>query len=110
MRISKLNDPTYFQTVATSSVSIALTAADKTITAPVAVISNTGDNPIFAVDSSTGAAATAVYPTSSTVPVAGKVIPAGAMASFDLQPGTTHISFIAKAGSNEVAVSIGSGV
>lgn len=110
MKLSSINDGTYFQTVATSSVNIALTAADRAINQPVAVITNTGANPVFAVGSSTGSAATAVYPTSSTVPVAGKIIAAGSTVSYELPPGTSHISFIAKTGSNEVGVSIGSGV
>lgn len=110
MKLSGLNDNTYFQTVATSSVNVALVTADRQIAQPVAVITNTGSNPVFAVGSSIGSAATAVYPTSSTVPVAGKIIAAGSTASYELAPGTSHISFIAKTGSNEVGVSIGSGV
>lgn len=108
--IAQLNDGLYVQTVSNSSVSIALTAEHQDITKPVAIITNAGIGRIFAV-AGDGAAPTAVYPTSSTVPVSGKVILPSQTAAYEFPQGTTHISFIAQAaGSNEVSVSIGSGV
>jgi Na+/H+ antiporter NhaB len=110
MDIADLNDNTYVQTVATSSVNIALNAADIAlqIAKPYVVIVNNGTNPVFAV-AGIGSAPTAVYPTSSSVPLRGKVISGGSTVTYKISPATTHISFIAEAGSNKVAVSYGSG-
>ena len=114
MEAQNINSNTYFQTVGTSSVSVTLVPSDLAIVSPAAanfyaIIVNTGTAPVFAVCGA-GSAPTAVYPTSATVPVPGKIIAAGSTQSFKMLPGTTHISFIATGAGNGVGLSVGQGL
>jgi hypothetical protein len=112
MSIQSLNTNTYVQTVSTSSVSITLAGNDLPAVSPTAknatvILSNGGSNPIFAV--SGPGATTAVFPSSATVPVQGKVILPGTVQDYLLPDGHTVIAFIASAGSGSMFVSIGPG-
>lgn len=114
MPIQNLNTNTYYRTVGTSSVSITLTGTDTAEFNRVnsdnnVILSNLGTFPVFAV-AGLASAATAIYPTdSATATSIGTILPPGSVVTYALPETTKYISFIAQAGSNDVAISIGPG-
>lgn len=73
------------------------------------VIYNGSTTPVFVV-SAKGSAATAVFPTSATVPLKGKVIGPGATQTFTKNPGHNYISAIqAVAGTGSLYIHSGTG-
>lgn len=100
-----LNSPTYVLSATTSSSSVTLTPQDTN--ASSVVVTNTGSVPVFLVSGTS--APTAVYPTSATVPLNGKVIGAGVTATFTKNTGDGYISGITSSGTATVAISVGAG-
>ncbi len=106
MGLQNLNTNTYTIAVDASSKSATLTPTDKA--ANSLIIYNGSTTAAFVVSGET--APTAVFPTSATVPLQGKVIAPGATVSFTKV--TTHgfVSAIqASAGTGSLYISVGAG-
>lgn len=100
------NSPLYLISVATTSVTITLTAADSQKFSTAAVI-NTGADPVFLYTSV--ASGTAVYPTTSaTASYVGTIIPTGRHI-VHINPNHGYINLIRKAAAAtaDVAISLG---
>lgn len=109
MSAQLLNSNTYFLTASTSSAPITLTDDDaNSSTLTNFIIQNTGLVPVFCV-SGLSSAPTAVYPTSDSTPVAGKVVPAGAIVTYKRSTGHKYLSIISESSTAKVAVSVGYG-
>lgn len=112
MQPMDFNAGLYPLSVSTSSVGITLSASDIRAANPTAsgynlVVTNTGPNPVFGV-AGIGSSPTAVYPVSGTKTTGTLLLP-GSVTTWKVTPGTTHLSFIAAAGTNLIAVKVGQG-
>lgn len=106
MTVMDLNSNCYVVAVDNTSKAATLTAAD--ILQTSWVIYNNSTLPVFVVSGVTQP--TAVFPTSASVPVAGKVIGAGMMATFKKSNNHAFISAIQlAAGTGNLYISPGSG-
>jgi len=106
MDIMNINTNTYTIAIDATSKSATLTQPD--INTNSLVMYNASTNPVFVVSGVT--APTAVFPTSATVPVQGKVIAPGATVTFTKNPLHGFISAIqASAGVGNLYISPGSG-
>lgn len=106
MDIMNVNTNTYVIAVDNTSKSATLTSPD--INAASLVIYNGSTNPAFVVSGTS--APTAVFPTSATVPVQGKVIAPGATVLFSKNVRHGFISAIqATSGTGSLYISVGSG-
>lgn len=99
-----LNTNTYILTTSTTSSAITLQPLDAAET--YIEIANQGTTSVFVV-SGTGAAPTAVFPTSATVPVMGSVIIGGRTAVIPKNANHEFVSMVAASGTPQVAVSPG---
>lgn len=106
MDAMNLNTDTYVLPGASSSSSITLTPEDRLCTS--LVIYNAGTVAVFLV-SGTGSAPTAVFPTSATVPLQGKVIGPGVTATFTKRAGHEFISGITASGTASTYIAVGTG-
>ncbi len=103
----QLNTPTY--TIAIDNTSKAATLIDKDIPTPNWIITNLSTTAVFVV-SGQDSAPTAVFPTSATVPLDGKVIPAGFSVTYGKNPLHKYISAIQSvAGVGNLYISPGAG-
>lgn len=100
-----LNTPTYKLSGTTSSSSVTLSPQDTLCSS--LVIFNSGTVPIFLVSGVT--APTAVYPTSATAPVNGKVVGPGVTATFTKNVGDGFISGITPSSTADTFISAGAG-
>lgn len=100
-----LNSNTY--AVSASTTSAAATLKNEDWPLPRVVVFNNSDQAAFVVSGDTSP--TAVYPTSASVPVTGKVIAAGSTQTFYKQSGHKYIACILKSGTGEVIISCGTG-
>lgn len=106
MDIQNVNTNTYVIAINNTSKSATLITPDINTTSMI--IYNGSTNPVFVVSGVT--APTAVFPTSATVPVQGKVIGPGAETTFTKNPTHKYISAIqASAGTGNLYISVGSG-
>lgn len=103
-RPQNINEDTY--TIAIDNASKAATLTGNYGPNAVAIFTNLSDKAVFVVSGVTSP--TAVFPTSASVPVQGKVIPAGAVMSFDLPQEHVFISAIQLvSGTGNLYISIG---
>lgn len=91
---ANVNSPTYTASVALTSTAVTLQPLDATQI--YMEFYNSGATPIFAV-SGTGAAPTAVFPTSATVPIMGTVIAPTRTVVYEKPANHEFISFISNA-------------
>lgn len=101
-----MNTNTYTLSASTSSSAVTLLDQDANQTSVVA--KNTGSVPVFIVSGKTSAP-TAVFPTSATVPVQGKVIGAGNTETYTKNATDNFISGITASGTASVYISPGAG-
>lgn len=102
-----LNTNTYVIAIDNTSKSATLTPQDANQSS--LIITNGSTKAVFVV-SGKGAAPTAVFPTSATVPLGGKVVLAGAIVTLTKNIGDNFISAIqAEAGTGSLYISPGSG-
>ena len=103
----RLNSNTYALSVTSTSGAITLTNADaQSNTMSRWIVYNDGDVSVFVV-SGLSSAPTAVFPTSATVPVAGKVIGPGVTVSFDRDKDHKYLAAITASGTASIYVSAG---
>lgn len=106
MDIMNLNTNTYVIAIDNTNKTATLTAPDINTTS--CVIYNGSTNPVFVVSGVT--APTAVFPTSATVPIQGKVIAPGATVSFTKRSREGFFSAIqGTSGTGNLYISVGSG-
>lgn len=107
MNIQNINTDTYI-IVDVNETSKSITFSKVYKNKPKAIIANLSDKPTYVI-AGIGSAPTAVYPTSASIPVLGKVVPAGAVLTYELSEQHTHISAIQKAtdGVGDLVISIG---
>lgn len=106
MDVMNLNTNTYVIAIDNTNKSATLTSPDINTTS--LVIYNGSTNPVFVVSGKT--APTAVFPTSASVPLQGKVIAPGVTTTFTKDPYHGFISAIqASAGTGSLYISVGSG-
>lgn len=101
-----LNTNTYKLSATTSSSSVTL--LDQDANQSSIIVSNTGSVSVFLVSGKTSAP-TAVFPTSATAPVQGKVIAAGAIVTMTKNTTDNFISGITESGAASVFISPGAG-
>lgn len=103
-----LNTNTYVIAIDNTSKSATLYGDD--INQSSLIIYNGSTNPVFVISGGPSAAPTAVFPTSSTVPLAGKIIAPGATVTFTKNPNDKFISAIqATSGTGSLYISVGAG-
>lgn len=106
MDIQNLNTNTYVIDIDNTNKSATLIPQD--INQSVLIIYNGSTNSVFVVSGKT--APTAVFPTSATDPLQGKVIPPGAVVSFTKNTDHGFISAIqATSGTGNLYISVGAG-
>lgn len=103
-----INTPTYVLSATTASSSVTFTALDTGTKNANIVVYNDGLVPVFVVTGVT--APTAVFPTSATVPLNGKIIPPGIEATFSREDKHAYLSGITASGTASVYISIGAGL
>lgn len=107
MELQHINEDIYEIAPSDSSSSISLTKSYGPNAK--AIFYNGSDQDVFVVSGVT--APTAVFPTSESTPVKGKIIPAGSVMTFKLPQDDLFISCIqASAGTGSLFVGIGEGV
>lgn len=101
-----INTNTYMVTATTAGTDKAtLTTTDTKI--ENVLVANLGSVPVFVVSGLTGL--TITYPTSASVPLRGKIVPAGAVYAVKKSPSHGYIYAITASGSAAIALSIGEG-
>lgn len=107
MVAQNLNTNTYVIAIDNSSKSVQLTPQDTNQS--TLIIYNDSTNPVFVVTGK-GAAPTAVFPTTSNDPLAGKVIPSKQSMNFQKTAFHDYVAAIqATSGTGNLYISIGSG-
>jgi len=107
MKIQPINTDTYVIAVDNTSKNAAM--AHDYGPATKAIFTNLSNQAVFITSGHT--APTAVFPTSSTVPLKGKVIPASTVMTYDLPQGDMFISAIQlTSGTGNLYISIGEGI
>lgn len=101
-----LNTGTYIITPTNSNLTVTLSQAAGLNSK--AIIKNDSDKAVFCV-AAKDSVPTAVFPTSSSVPIAGKVILPGATETYSLNEGDKYISVIQKTsgGVGDMYISVG---
>lgn len=107
MRYQAVNVNTNTVALACSTTSAGAALPATTLTPWYSVILyNSGTVPVFVV-AGTGSAPTAVFPT--TTPLAGKVIPPGAVVTYSLNKEFTHLAGITASGTATIYITTGVG-
>lgn len=105
MSAMNVNASTYVVSVSTSSVAATLTDGDAML--GNVVIYNAGSSEVFIT--SAPSSATAVFPTSASVPLYGVVLAGGATATYTKSQGHKSIAMIRSTGTGNVYISAGFG-
>ena len=109
IKVQDLNSDTYTIAVDATSKAATLDPAKNYGSNAVVILTNVSTEPVFVVASRSSM--TAVFPTSATEELAGKVIPAGAVMAYNLPPETVYINAIQlTAGTGNLYVSVGEGI
>lgn len=103
---SNMNTNTNTYVIAVDNTSKSLTFVDGDVISRKVYVYNGSTNPTFVVTGAT-AAPTAVFPTSATAPLAGKVVPPGWTIVFDKNENHKYLAAIqASAGTGSLYVSV----
>lgn len=102
-----INTPTYTLSATNASSAVSFTSLDTGIKDAKVIAYNSGTVPVFIVTGVTQP--TAVFPTSATVPLAGKVLAPGSVCTFVREDKHAFLSGITSTGSASVYISIGNG-
>lgn len=107
MTVMKLMSNSYTISDVTSA-SQSATLVDYDVPATSIIIDNSaGTTPVFITSGAN--AVTAVFPTSSSDPEAGKVVAAGTVQTYGKDPSHKYIAAIRESGTADVYISVGSG-
>lgn len=107
--MTAMNLNTNCYTIAIDNTSKSATLTDPDVNLTSLIIYNASTNPVFVV-SGISAAPTAVFPTSATAPLGGKVIGPGATVTYTKNPDHKYVSAIqATSGTGNLYIHVGSG-
>lgn len=109
MDIQGLNTDTY--TISIDNTSKAATLNKLYPNGSKAILVNSSDKEVFVTAGTAGTAGTAVFPTSASSPLVGKVVLPGSVVTYDIPDNTKFISAIQLvAGTGNLYISIGRGL
>ena len=104
--ISLLSEQYTLTSLSTASATVTLDPSD--INTSFVIVDNTsGSTPVFVTSGFTSP--TAVFPTSATILLQGKVIGAGTVQTYTKNPTHQYISAIRKSGTADLYITVGSG-